>query len=80
MIYGLLKYKVRQIVSYIHDYLDQNLTLTKLSSVVHISPHYFASLFKQSTGLSSHQHVMKCRIERAKQLLLKRELTIVEIS
>lgn len=77
---GLPKYKLREVFNYIHDHLDQNLTLTELSSVVHISPHYFASLFKQSTGLTPHQYVMKCRIERAKQLLLKRELTIVEIS
>ncbi len=77
---GLPKCKLREVISYIHENLDQNLTLTELSSLLYISPHYFASLFKQSTGLSPHQYVMKCRIEKAKRLLLKQELTLVEIS
>jgi AraC family transcriptional regulator len=75
---GLPKYKLRQAIAYIQEHLDQ-LTLVEMSSAVQMSPHYFASLFKQSTGLTPHQYVTKCRIEKAKQLLLKRELTIVEI-
>lgn len=76
---GLPKYKLRQVVSYIHENLDQNLTLAELSAVVQMSPHYFASLFKQSTGLTPHQYVIKSRIEKAKQLLVRRDLTLVEI-
>jgi AraC-like DNA-binding protein len=51
----------------------------ELAVLVQMSPYYFASLFKQSTGLAPHQYITKCRIERAKQLLKKRELTIMEI-
>jgi AraC family transcriptional regulator len=76
---GLPKYKLREAIAYIQEHLDQNLTLAELSSAVQMSSHYFASLFKQSTGLTPHQYVTKCRIEKAKQLLLQRELTIVEI-
>ncbi|MBF2008617.1 MAG: helix-turn-helix transcriptional regulator [Chlorogloeopsis fritschii C42_A2020_084] len=76
---GLPKYKLREVLGYIHGNLDRDLNLAELSGIVHMSPHYFASLFKQSTGLSPHQYVMKCRIDRAKQLLLKQDLTLVEI-
>lgn len=76
---GLPKYKLREAIAYIQEHLEQNLTLAELAAVVHMSPHYFASLFKQSTGLTPHQYVTSCRIERAKQLLARRELTIVEI-
>jgi AraC family transcriptional regulator len=76
---GLCKYQLRQVFDYINEHLDHNLSLEKLSSIVQISPHYFASLFKQSTGFTPHQYVMKCRVERAKQLLRRRELTLVEI-
>jgi AraC family transcriptional regulator len=37
-------------------------------------------LFKQSTGLTPHQYVIQCRVERAKQLLLQGELTIADIA
>jgi AraC family transcriptional regulator len=77
---GLPKYKRERAIAYIHENLDQNITLAELSNVVKMSPHYFATLFKQSTGLSPHQYITKCRMEMAKQLLAKQELTIVEIS
>ncbi|HEY9670437.1 MAG TPA: AraC family transcriptional regulator [Waterburya sp.] len=76
---GLSNYKLRQAVSYIKEHLDQNLTLAEIADAVRMSPNYFASLFKQSTGLTPHQYVMKCRIEKAKQLLHHQELALVEI-
>ena len=76
---GLPKYKLREAIAYINDHLDQNLSLAELAALVQMSPYYFASLFKQSIGLAPHQYVTQCRIERAKQLLKTRELTIIEI-
>jgi AraC family transcriptional regulator len=70
---------LREAIAYINDHLDRNLSLAELAALVQMSPYYFASLFKQSTGLAPHQYITKCRIERAKQLLKKRELTIMEI-
>ncbi|MBW4507636.1 MAG: AraC family transcriptional regulator [Scytonematopsis contorta HA4267-MV1] len=77
---GLPKYKLREVITHINECLDQNLTLAELAAVIQISPHYFATLFKQSTGLAPHQYVTKCRIEKAKQLLRCKELTILEVS
>jgi AraC family transcriptional regulator len=76
---GLPKYKLQKAIAYINSNLDQNLTLAELAAVVKISPHYFATLFKQSTGLAPHQYVTQCRIERAKLLLANRELGILEV-
>jgi AraC family transcriptional regulator len=76
---GLPKYKLKQVIAYINEHLAEKLTLSEISNSIQISPHYFVSLFKQSTGLTPHQYVMKCRIEKAKQLLLKPELTLIEI-
>jgi AraC family transcriptional regulator len=76
---GLPKYKLQKAIAYINSNLDQNLALAELAAVVEMSPHYFASLFKQSTGLAPHQYITQCRVERAKLLLAKRELGILEI-
>jgi AraC family transcriptional regulator len=76
---GLPKYKLKDAIAYIHEHLDQNLTLDKIATSVHMSSHYFASLFKQSTGFTPYQYVTKCRIEKAKELLRRHELTLVEI-
>ena len=77
---GLSRTKLKIAIAYIHEHLDQNLSLAVMAAIVQISPHYFASLFKQSTGLTPHQFVMAHRIERAKQLLTQPDRAIADIA
>ena len=76
---GLSQPDLMQVVDYIHAHLEQNLSLAELAAVVQLSPWHFARLFKQSTGVSPHQYHIRCRIERAKQLLLSR-LAIADVA
>jgi AraC family transcriptional regulator len=77
---GLSKHKLNQVSEYINDHLTENLSLKELAALVEMSPHYFTSLFKQSTGLSAYQYVIHRRMERAKRLLCKQRLSIVEVA
>jgi AraC family transcriptional regulator len=77
---GLPPAKLRAALAYLQEHLDRDLTLAELAAVVQISPHYFASLFKQSMGQTPHHYWTTCRVERAKQLLVQSEQSIVEIS
>lgn len=76
---GLSKRQLQQVIDFINQHLDQDLALAELASIVQISPSYFSSLFKQSTGLAPHQYVIQCRIDCAKQLLLQGKL-IAEVA
>ena len=71
---------LRQVIEYIHDNLDQHLTLAELSLVAGVSPYHFARTFKRATGVTPHQYVLGARIDRAKSLLLQGKLTIAEIA
>ncbi|MDY6786195.1 MAG: AraC family transcriptional regulator [Cyanobacteriota bacterium] len=77
---GLSKVQLKTVIDYIRDRLDQNLSLAELAAIVHLSPRYFASLFKQSTGLAPYQYIIQCRVERAKTLLRQPELPLVEVA
>jgi AraC family transcriptional regulator len=77
---GLSKSKLQQAISYINEHLTEDLSLKDISNVVGMSPFYFTNLFKQSTGMTAYQYVIYRRIERAKQLLRKQELSIAEVS
>ncbi|MGL6343910.1 MAG: helix-turn-helix transcriptional regulator, partial [Waterburya sp.] len=59
--------------------LDRDLSLTELAELAQLSSHHFGKLFKQNMGVSPHQYVLKCRIERAKELLINRQISVVEI-
>lgn len=77
---SLPKKQLQQVIDHIHQHLDRDLSLSELAIIVQMSPSYFSTLFKQSTGLAPHQFVIQCRIERAKQLLLQGERSIAEIA
>src|SRR5215467_4505684 len=71
---------MRQVVDYIHANLHQPLTLTGLADVAGLSPHHFARMFKQAMGVSPHQYILHRRIEQAKTLLLKQNVSLATIA
>lgn len=73
---GLTNYQLKIVIDYIQEHLDHNLNLDLLASLIHISSHYFACLFKQSTGTSPHKYITNCRLEKAKLLLRQKNLAI----
>lgn len=77
---GLCQRKLQQVIDYIQANLDQDLSLTELATLAQMSPHYFSQLFKQSMGVPPHQYVIRCRIERAKELLVQRQFSIADVA
>jgi AraC family transcriptional regulator len=77
---GLTHPQLQQAIDYIHSHLNQDLSLAELASIINISPTYFASLFKQSMGISPHQYVIQQRVEQAKLMLSKTDLAIADIA
>ncbi|WP_458789482.1 helix-turn-helix domain-containing protein [Adonisia turfae] len=77
---GLPKHKLQLAVDYIYTNLATDLSLGELSQTVGMSMHHFSRLFKQSLGCSPYQYVLRCRVERAKRLLLQRKLSIADIA
>jgi transcriptional regulator GlxA family with amidase domain len=77
---GLAPAQLKRVVDYIDTYLDRDLSLRELAQLVQLSPHYFSQLFKQSTGFSPHQYILRHRIDRGKQLLRQGGLSIAGVA
>lgn len=77
---GLSSQQFGTLVDYIHQNLDQNLSLAELAILTRLSPSYLARLFRQTTGVTLHRYVMQCRIDRAKYLLKHSCQSLSEIS
>jgi AraC family transcriptional regulator len=77
---GLSQQKLKQAVDYIQDHLGEDLSLNAIANELGMSQYYFCHLFKQSTGMSPHQYLIRQRVEKAKQLLKQREQAIAAIA
>ncbi len=77
---GLSGYKLRRVQEFINANLEKDLSLSEIAAAADLSQYHFARAFRLSTGLTPQQYLMKQRIERAKQLLAKDDLPLVEVS
>lgn len=77
---GLPQHKLSQAINYIQEHLSENISLEAMANHIDISSYHFCRLFKQSTGFSPYQYVIKQRVERAKQLLRQGKMSISEIA
>jgi AraC family transcriptional regulator len=68
------------VFEYIDAHLGDNLELETLANVVGLNLFHFAKAFKQSTGETPHQCVLHKRIERAREFLRDRGLSVLEAS
>jgi len=71
---------IRKVQEYVRDHLDGNLSLTKLSEIVYLSPTYLSKLYKQETGQGLGEFIMESRVQKAKELLLQSQQKIHKIA
>ena len=72
--------RIKRVLEYIEDNLDQAMTLDELSAVAAMSKYHFAKMFKDLTSLPPHRYVAERRVERAKNLLMTSKVSTAEIA
>jgi AraC family transcriptional regulator len=72
--------QLRVAIDYIHDHIGESLELRSISRAAGLSEFHFARLFKAATGVTPFQFVTRTRMDRAKHLLRKTRLPILEIA
>lgn len=77
---GLPGYRLRRVVEYVHANLGRDIPLADLAGIAGMSPHYFAELFRASTGQTPHRFVLAARVEHAKRLLRNPKLTALDVA
>jgi AraC family transcriptional regulator len=77
---GLGPTREKRVRQYIQEHLDTQLSLEDLARVAEISPNHFGSLFRQTTGMTPHKFVVRQRVERARNLLERSRLPLIDIA
>jgi AraC family transcriptional regulator len=76
---GLPGYRLKRVRDFIEDHLADDFSLTQLAAIAGMSPHYFAELFRASTGCAPHRFVVLRRIERAKEGLGNPQRSVIDV-
>lgn len=71
---------IGQVNGYIHQFLHEELTLTRLAEFVYLSPPYLSRMYKQMTGHGLLEYINETRINKAKLLLKTTNKKIHEIA
>ena len=72
--------KFNQLIAYINENVDINLSLDDLAKFCNISPFYLSRIFKSLYGMSPHKYISQIRLNHAKHLIQFTTLSIKEIA
>jgi AraC family transcriptional regulator len=77
---GLTRRQVQSVTDFILAHLSQDISLEALAQQIGFSPYHFARLFRQTTGESPHQFVLRQRVEKARHLLKTTDMPLAHIA
>lgn len=75
--------RIKQIngaINYMEEHLSDKITLKDLAEISNLSLIHFSRVFKSISGYSPMDYLNRLRIQRATQLLLESDLTIIQIA
>lgn len=77
---GLTFAQERTVRDYIHAHLDEKIALDDLAATIALSRYHFVRRFRQSTGTSPHEFVLRQRVEQATTLLSRTSIPLLDIA
>ncbi|MCW9707719.1 helix-turn-helix domain-containing protein [Fodinibius salsisoli] len=77
---GLPPVQLSRIIDYINEHIGKNLTLEGLAQIADFSPSHFITLFKNATGITPHQYILKRKIAFAKDQLINTDHSISAVA
>lgn len=63
------KYVVEQILDYLDSHYNEKISLDQIARNMYLSPFYISKIFKSETGDTPINHLIRVRMEKARQLL-----------
>ena len=73
-------YVYGHIISYLHNHIDERILLSDIADFCHYSPSFITRLFKARSGMTINEYLQDIRMKKARDLLLKTDMQISEIS
>jgi AraC family transcriptional regulator len=77
---GLTVWQRRVVDQYMEEHLAEDIPVAKLAALARLSRFHFCRSFRRSFGTSPHRYHSMRKVERAKQLLANRRVSVTDIA
>ncbi len=68
------------VMEYVNTHFNENITIDDVCEVVHMSKYHFCRKFKEQTGQTFMEYLLKTRIVQASEFLTKTDMSVGDIS
>lgn len=72
--------KLKPVLQYIDEHIGDNIPASVLADMIGMSSKYFYAYFKTNIGLTPQSYMTRIRMNRARDMLFERKLTVKEIA
>jgi AraC-like DNA-binding protein len=75
---ALANWRLKRALEYIETKISEPITLADVAASTGLTRMYFAAQFRAATGLRPHEYILRRRIERAQNMLLTSNITLID--
>lgn len=76
----IMKESTFKSLEFINEHFDEDINLNLLADMEHYNPAYYSEWFKKNLGTTVTEYIKKLRIQKAKELLLNTDLSVLQIA
>ena len=76
----LADWQVKRVRDYIAENLHRDISLADLATLIDLSAEHLCRAFRRTVGVPPHQWLLRCRIEKARTLLTRKDLSLTEVA
>jgi AraC-like DNA-binding protein len=76
----LSRWRLKRALEYVEAHLAEPVALADLAAAAGLTRMHFAAQFRAATGLRPHEYLLRRRVERAQELLVRSGMPLVEVA
>jgi AraC family transcriptional regulator len=71
---------LRRVTELAHTKIENELSIEEMAECVGLSASHFSQMFRQSTGETPHQFLLRLRVDRAKEMLRSVDIRVLDVA
>jgi AraC family transcriptional regulator len=76
----LARWRLRRAIEFVETNLANSISSSEIAAASGLTRMHFAAQFKAATGLRPHEYLLRRRVERAQEMLVQTDMSVVDVA